>query len=546
MGATVLRRLGDLAMKTLLVLLLSAVLSAAASERPAPPAQPSPQAETPEEVYRAIYGEREKQVLASADRADDVAFGTALLDAVGETASAPKLQLLLCRKAYEFSSRAQEGYPTALAAAGRLRELDKSLDIEAREMTLNVREQQYRLASGQPKRDAGLRLMWTMLRLARRKLDADDAGEALSLYRRAYQIANYIGAKDPHKNLALAGIRKAAAREKLLRQLTGLQQAAENDPNNPEANRRLMEFYLIQMDRPKGAAERLGADEPDPILKAYIPLAAKDPDSLTAPACLELGEWYYQSLRPRAETDEAAGDLLLRAHAYYSRYLTLQEEDTPERARATLAMAGVRTQMEKLGISPDAAPGKTLKGRIYFLADDRGTLFVDGKQVAAAPSWQKVQEAEVEIGPESVIVAAYHNDGGPGGIAVAFVSEDKQTVFVSRFAKWKVLPGVPADAAGRLSAAQVLAAEQAAKEEPHRYAGQEAMRQKATRWPQGVSAGVSGPAVVATVLSEADFQPPRKAEEQQESGDRKQAPPNKTPARPRPRRIWRRPIRPGR
>jgi hypothetical protein len=113
-------------------------------------------------------------------------------------------------------------------------------------------------------------------------------------------------------------------------------------PKDASLRMHLLRTLVVDLNSPKAAGEYL-TDDVDERWRTYVPLAAKPSSELAPPACMELGDW-YRHLAGQAGPLYSKRTMLVRAKAYYDRFLTHKGDDMKVKIR----LAEVERAMEKL------------------------------------------------------------------------------------------------------------------------------------------------------------------------------------------------------
>ena len=121
-----------------------------------------------------------------------------------------------------------------------------------------------------------------------------------------------------------------------------LKRRLAKSPKDTSLRMHLLRALVVDLNSPKAAAEHL-TDDVDERWRTYVPLAARDPSELAPPACMELGDW-YRDLAGEAGPLYSKRTMLVRAKAYYDRFLTHKGDDLKVKIR----LAEVERALEKL------------------------------------------------------------------------------------------------------------------------------------------------------------------------------------------------------
>lgn len=410
-------------------------------------------ADDAEQAYRSLFGKQVKKVAASADRKDDAALARKMLDAVKEITDSPELQVLLCQRAYEFGIRDKSGYAAAVDAMKRMVELAPGRRDEAGEKLLEVYTLQFRKSTREHKRQAAEDLLGQLMAVARRKRKAGETGQALAMYRRASTVASYV--MSPRKKEILDEIKKTLAKQKIEREIVRLEKTLKKNPDHQPTAKKLLMLYLVARDEPHKAVSLLRAAEADEHFKTYVPLAAAEPNQLAQDVCMELGAW-YEGLTGGA-AGPAKSKMLLRAKAYYARFLKVHTKKDAIALKARLALDRIEKQLEELGGKPRV---RNVAGAVWATADDVCELRINGKPVLQSDIRSR-KLAKVALNPGDLITARLVDTGGACGFCFAFqgnsadvgFSSDTRSWFIyapaSAKSWWKARPSKKAKRAGR-------------------------------------------------------------------------------------------------
>jgi hypothetical protein len=295
------------------------------------------------EVFQSLYGEDLKRVAATRDAADDVALAARLLEAAQAAETQPALLALLCEKAADLGLADPRGFDTALAAAGLLAAKVPEMADAAMDKAVAVRRRQYDLSRGADRAPAGEKLCEAIGDAAAAQAEAGDWDEAVKRYRQALTLAHTLRSD---KAAALeARLKTATQRQQSAAKAAQLEARVKADPADRQARDQLIRLVLADLDDPAGAAEYLDT-ACDPALRKYVPAAAKGVEAAPELACVELGDW-YRDLATAAAGALAKGPMLLRARAYYDRFLGLHASADIDRTKAELALTKVEEELDR-------------------------------------------------------------------------------------------------------------------------------------------------------------------------------------------------------
>lgn len=296
--------------------------------------------------FESIFGEKARRVAASGGTKDDVAFAAELLEAGRAVEDSPEFQVLVYQKACELALKSPAGCDTADKALDMLAKLAPARKAEWQSKRLKVLELRYRTSKAvAAKTSAARRYLWMLVYVAEAKAAAGQASQARALYRKALPVAAYI--RSPYMARLQAKVRQLAALVEVERKLKELQAALAANPRDTKTRRQIIFLYVAELDRPDKAKALLHKDT-DETLRTYVPLAAGNVDDVPEPACIELAEWYYETVM---ENCSAAGKVgvLRRARSYYDRYVRLHRSKDVSFAKAKLRLSQIDKELENLG-----------------------------------------------------------------------------------------------------------------------------------------------------------------------------------------------------
>jgi len=330
------------------LLIVWVLVGGMASRSSARAAEDEAEATKAAEAFERLYGKDVERVRSTRQPDDDIALAKRLLAAARESTGTPALLTLLCEKATDLTASHADGYDTAVASAEFLASQVPAKAAECVERVATVRQKQYAAAEGDAKTAAGDALIDALLALADTHVETGDYPRAVAACRRAARIARAI------KSDRLAGIESRRNRARFLlrteRDIANMKARLKRDPENTSAREKLVRLYLVNLNKPRKAAEYLEGVE-DESLKKYVPAVDKGVAATPELACVEMGDWY----RTLGETAPAPAKRAMyeRAKAYYEWFLSLHEAEDLARTTAALALKKVETHMAAL------APAKT-------------------------------------------------------------------------------------------------------------------------------------------------------------------------------------------
>ena len=328
----------------------------------------------PQSDYEALFGQEARKAVATRSTKDDAELAAKVLTATKMATDAPKSQIYFYQKAYELGIKDPSGHGVAIEALNLLEKAVPEKHLQWQSKRLNLLEAAYQRARGAARRTAAKAYLDMLLRVAEAAAAAGKGKEAWDLYRKAYPIATYI--RSPKVAVIAKKIKEmsqlALAVERRQEKLKSLMSKLAADPRDMKARTELILFCIAELDASGKAASLLtkGVDEK---LAALVPLAAKKVEELPAGACLELGNWYYETLVGKVS---AVGKvtLLRRAATYYRRYLALYTGRDVKRLNASLALEEINKELEKLGVSEPA-----IAVTVYWNMADDADVYLNGK-----------------------------------------------------------------------------------------------------------------------------------------------------------------------
>ncbi len=275
--------------------------------------------------YKMLFGQQEAKA-AGGSPDDAAAFAASLLKGAKATGDQKDLQLLLCRKAYEYGLKGPSGYPTAMEAARLLARLSPDTGGETRMMMLEVMQLTYSRSAPADRKRLGEELVAALVAAGDQALRKDPSA-AVALYRRALGVA----APERRREI-LEKIQKVGSALEDQRRLAGLKAALEARSDDVRARVNLILAYLGEFDDPAEAAKLVTGDL-DESMRTYLPLTPKPLSELSEGVCLELAGWY---LALGEKTTPANRRVLLeRSDACCRRYLEIHKANDKLRLKAT-------------------------------------------------------------------------------------------------------------------------------------------------------------------------------------------------------------------
>ena len=302
------------------------------------------QAETPEQVFEGAFGEQARKVAASANPRNSAAFAVKLYEAAVAVDNFPKLQALLCRKAYDFAVKGRSGYATALSALELLGKADKNAREELDEKTRNVYRLMKRSGTAAERRRAAKYLLSKLIAGADADMAARNCAKAILGYGKAYQLAG--AGRSAMAAEILGKLKDALARDKALKEIARQTGLLRESPGDTDLAMQLIGLCLVENVDPAKVPELAKLAEDDEKTSRGLVLAGKDMADLAPEALLELGEW-YRFLADKAARNVKA-KLLLKAQACYEKFLELTPEKDVRSLEVKATLALVDKELDKL------------------------------------------------------------------------------------------------------------------------------------------------------------------------------------------------------
>jgi len=240
------------------------------------------------DTFNSLFGEEIKRVKATPPFDDDHKLATQLLNLAEKTPTQTDLVAVLCRNAYDLTSRARAGFPLAIRAMELLAKTVPAEAAHCREKILLIRRRQYMAVRGAERIRVGEALMEMLVASSDARAQAGDYAEALKLARQAVAIAG--GIRSAAMKHLQERVRQLATQEIISRQIIQLKLRLKANPKDAAARQRLIELYLVELDKPAEAAKFIDEDTDD-ILRTYVPLASRKIEEVAPTACMELGAW---------------------------------------------------------------------------------------------------------------------------------------------------------------------------------------------------------------------------------------------------------------
>ncbi len=369
--------------------------------------------------YERLFGDQDRKVSASRTKADDLQFADSLIKVVRDVSDTPALQVLLCEKIVRFASGSLAGSDTAIEALQLLETAAPDKKDQWAAMKLDVARLRFAKSRGSDKKAAGQSYMEMLESAADNKVTQGDGAAARAYYSSARSVASYL--RSPR--LAAINTKSKRATAVIARQakLKSLQAKLAADPKNISARTELITLYVADFDQPEQAAKLL-TDDIDTATRKYVPMAVRELAQVDESDCMEMGDWCYRKLSPKAS---AVGKplILQRAWRYYRRFLGLFPDHGGRSHQAKLAVKKIETELARLGVSvrPEFPPGI-----LVALSFEKGQL------VEAADGASAVKNISGRAGAVPIVKITRGKTGLPGKIGggVSLPAGDKGEVTI--------------------------------------------------------------------------------------------------------------------
>ena len=232
--------------------------------------------------------------------------------------------------------------------------------------------------------------------------------------------------------------RLAVAVEKRQERLKSLMGKLAGDPRDMKTRTELILFCIVEFDAPSKAASLVtkGVDEK---LAERVTLAAKKAEDLPEASCLELGNWYYETLLQKA-TGPSRTPLLKRAAGYYRRFLALHTKRDATRLSTRLLLDEINKKLEKLGVRAPA-----IDVTVYWNMADDADVYLNGKPLREyKPDFRTRRDeayrafsAKVKLRKGDVFTVGGRRGGSYGLVLFALDAKGK-TVWKTDAKNWQV------------------------------------------------------------------------------------------------------------
>jgi formylglycine-generating enzyme required for sulfatase activity len=316
----------------------------------------------PNQGYARIYGDEARKVAPK----EFAAFALRLIQDSGALKDDPGLAELLLAKAQEFYSRAP---------------------------------------GGDDKTKAGEALVERLVAVADAQLAEGKVADAGKTYQQVLKIAT--ANKSPRVGDIQAKVRAVEARLDVDKRLAALLAAVKANPGAPATAKALALLYVLELDTPGEAVPYLQAAG-DEALKTYVPLAAKDPESLEEQVLMGLAGWYEGQAGKAGLLGKAVA--YNRARSYYELFLVKHVKQDADAIAAKRSIGTIEKELEKLG----AAVAGMVRGDKEISLDlgsnvtMKLVLIPAGKFTMGSPNSEKGRKADEVPQHEVTITKAFY------------------------------------------------------------------------------------------------------------------------------------------
>jgi len=348
-------------------------------------------------MYTDLFGEMEKEVLATASKKDDVEMAKVLLDSIKSLEDKQELKILVLTRACDLATAAGD-METASQAIELLIKTAPDNRLQWEQKRLDICRTRYNASRGEARKTAGAAYVAQMLKVGDAALQAGKSKEAIAGYQKAYMMAR--ANRLPEAESIRERMKEITAEAARFLRLEQLKAQLEAKPDDPEIQKNLAMEYVLVLDDPPGAMKILKNVE-DLELTTYLEYAAKPANQLGADECFELAEWYRGLCNnaSSAKKKTAAG----RSALYYSGFLALYEKKDVKRLKARHELK----TMEKLA-GPDSVRAAAAKFSSNLLPN--GSFDTGGLS-----SWQLSAKAK-----SRVALKAGAGTGSSNGVEINF------------------------------------------------------------------------------------------------------------------------------
>jgi len=254
---------------------------------------------------------------------------------------APQVQARLAEKAYEFGMASPLGYKTALGALDLLEKVVPQKASTWRENRMEVYHQQYLRGLRSERLVNARKYVDALVELAGQCAKKTQWPTAAEYYRQAYNVARAVGL--PDKEAISMSLRSADAWAAVESRVSALKETIRKNPADLASRNRLIDTYLIDLDRPSEAAKYVN-ESVDESMRTHLALAVKDAAELADVDFVTLGTW-YRTLSAKAVLADAKIRLLTRARDNLRMFLEVYSKKDLKRLNAVAQLKGIEADL---------------------------------------------------------------------------------------------------------------------------------------------------------------------------------------------------------
>ncbi len=286
-------------------------------------------------VFDSLFSAKIKTVIATVDRADDIALAKEMLAIAKTSTNQPELLALLCDGAHDLAVRHADGFATAVEAQQLLAEHVETRRSTAQDKMITLLTRQMTAGKADEREPATESLIDLLMSMGDEKFEKKQYTEAAADYRRSVTVATQ--RKSTSLEEAKAKLEFAAARDRAVKNLARLQEKLLKDANDSATAEEIVKIYVIELDDPAGALPFLNRVKDEEMEKS-VALASQDRSRLGETELLSLVEW-YAALRQIAPQ---SGSLAGRIARYGQQYLDMNPSQGLQRVRVQALVADVK------------------------------------------------------------------------------------------------------------------------------------------------------------------------------------------------------------
>lgn len=288
--------------------------------------------------FDATYQDLVDEVKATRDRADDLQLAQLMVEEAARLQGPVELRIRLCDEAYALGMTSPPGRPTALKALLLKHEIAPGSAEASEQKALQLLASLYGSAGGEEAKSAGELYLKHLGEFSKGAIAAGDNDRAMKLLRKAYHVAGRLRheSKEDIKNQ----IQWLTRSKRLDEELGQMQAALQANPTSTALIEKVAFHHLMDRDDPKKCLEVLRADATHKDLP-FVELAAGNVDLASDHAWKVLGGW-YESMIPKAGSQEAKQAMTARAVQYYEQFLKAHEVPDIDRHRVKLALGKLK------------------------------------------------------------------------------------------------------------------------------------------------------------------------------------------------------------